>query len=144
MGEGEDFAVAGNGDFIVAQYSSNLAYSSGIRIWSRSSAPGDSVPVASLSLPSVATSKAVSKSIHLLADGRLVFGFGFPQDPTVGGWIQIWRPPIREDHFERVDLPRQLDITDLDDDGEYLYVAGGTGIFRIALDSLPFSGGLNH
>jgi hypothetical protein len=68
-----------------------------------------------------------------------VAGFGLPQEPTIGGWLHVWRPPLREDNFERVDLPRQLDITDLDDDGEYSLVAGGTGVFGIPLDSLPFA-----
>jgi hypothetical protein len=46
---------------------------------------------------------------------------------------------LQEDHFERVELPGNIDISGLAHDGRYLYVNDGTGLLRIPLDSPPFA-----
>ena len=77
-------------------------------------------------------------TIHVLPDGRLVAGIRQPDDPSGGGWLQLWRPPYEERKFTRVELPRRADVYGLADDGKYLYVTGsGWFEMRIPLDSLP-------
>ncbi|MBT8396739.1 MAG: hypothetical protein KJN92_07225, partial [Gemmatimonadetes bacterium] len=141
---GLGFAVALNGDLVVSEGFSEQRSTTGILVWGRSPEEGDDLPMARLSWPETGLARAGTVKIHMLPDGRFVAGAGFPEEPGVGGYLHVWRPPIREDHFERVDLPHHMDITDLDDNGEYLYVAGGSGIVRIPLDSLPFAETAKH
>jgi hypothetical protein len=120
-------AVLPDGRFVVADRA--------IHIWDRSS---DSLPVSTLRPNVIGTPRVAD--LLVLADGRLVAGFTVPNEPTLGGWMQVWRSAIQADGFERVDLPRSIDITDLDTDGEFLYVVGRGGGWTIAIDSL-FPGG---
>jgi hypothetical protein len=120
------FARLTNGDLVVADL--------GIFVWDLSV---DSLPVAAIRIPQV--SNARIGAIHALPDGRLVAGFALPDEPTLGGWLEVWAAPARDGSSERLDLPQAIDITDLADDGLYLYVVGQGGALSIPLDSLPFA-----
>lgn len=78
-------------------------------------------------------------AIHGISDGRLIAGFENTNEPGVGGWLKVWAPPLRDNRWERVDLPMNVDVTDLADDGTLLYVVGRGGSMAIRLDSLPFA-----
>ncbi len=80
-------------------------------------------------------------ALHVIADGRLVAGFANTNEPGVGGWLQVWTPPLRENRWQRVELPMNVDVADLADDGTLLYVVGRGGSMAIRLDSLPFATG---
>ena len=78
-------------------------------------------------------------ALHALPDGRLVAGLSSPPDRLLGGQLMVWDRPARAGRSRRVDLPIDLDVTDLADDGEYLYVVGRGGALEIPIDSLPFA-----
>ncbi|MFC1662078.1 hypothetical protein ACFL3S_11625, partial [Gemmatimonadota bacterium] len=122
--EDHRFAVLGNGDLVVADEA--------IQVWDRSS---DSLPMMTLRQSVVGAPKVAD--LQVLPDGRLVAGFSVPNEPSLGGWLQVWTPPFRPEGFERVDFPRTIDITDIASDGVYLYVVGRGGGVTIAIDSLP-------
>ena len=130
--------VGRSGDLVIGQKGRGPFNSALLSVWDPRYSSDDPAPVSVLTT-SQSTDFVSDLTLHGLADGRLVAGFGVPGDPTVGGWLHVWRPPLRDDEFERVDLPIQLDVTDLDDDGHYLYVGGSVGTLRIPLDSLPFA-----
>ena len=80
-------------------------------------------------------------ALHVTGDGRLVAGFANTNEPGVGGWLQVWTKPLRENRWQRVELPMNVDVADLADDGTFLYVVGRGGSMAIRLDSLPFATG---
>jgi hypothetical protein len=93
------------------------------------------------SLPAIELSahENLTPRLHVLRDGRLIAAYGVRGDPALGGWLQVWKPPIERNQWARVELSRRMDVYDLADDGEYLYVAGsGWAVLKIPLDSLPF------
>jgi hypothetical protein len=105
-----------------------------IRLWDRSA---DTLPVTTLF--EAVVGDATPSALHVLADGRLVAGFANPGEPTLSGRLVVWASPARANRSRRLDLPLSVDITDLADDGRYLYVAGRGGSLAIRLDSLPFA-----
>jgi hypothetical protein len=124
--ENHHFALLPDGDLVVA--------GPAIRVWDRSE---DTLPVVTLYQPTLG--EAQVSALHVLADGRLVAGFANPDEPTLGGRLVVWQPPARASRALPVELPLNLDITDLADDGRYLYVVGRGGALAIPLDSLPFA-----
>jgi serine/threonine protein kinase len=120
------FLAMPNGDFVVSDPS--------LQSWDHEA---DSLPAAILYRP--ALGEAQIGAVHALKDGRLVAGLANPLDPTLGGWLLVWSAPARDNQSRRVTLPINLDITDLADDGYYLYVVGQGGSLKIPLDSLPYA-----
>jgi hypothetical protein len=126
LGGGSHFAVANGGEFVVA--------TDVIRLWDRSADT-----LAASVLDPATTSLLETTSLLILDDGRLVVGYATPQEPTLGGRLVVWGLPLRENRWQEVELPLRIDVTDLSDDGEYLYVVGRGGALTIPLDSLPFA-----
>ncbi len=120
------FAALPDGDLVTAGWA--------VRVWDRSP---DTLPVRTLYGP--APSELQVSALHVLPDGRLVAGLASPPDRILGGRLIVWADPARAGREQPVDLPLDLDVTDLADDGEYLYVAGRGGSLAIALDALPFA-----
>jgi len=127
-GAGRIVTVLPGGDVVVA--------GQWMRVWSR--LPGTDA-VAALHQPVMGGPQI--GAVHVLPDGRLVAGFGNPDRPGVGGWLQVWAAPVGENRSERVNLPMAIDVTGLADDGTYLQVVGRGGSVDIALDALPFATG---
>ena len=127
FGDGRYFAVAAEGEFVLA--------GNGIAIWDRSA---DTLPVALLE--PAASERVELAALQVLQDGRLVAGYATPQEPMLGGRLVVWGTPLRENRWREVELPLRVDITGIDDDGAYLYVVGRGGSLAIPLDSLPFAG----
>jgi len=75
-------------------------------------------------------------ALHLLPDGRLVAGFEHRREPGVGGWLLVWPYPYVADGARRVELPLNVDVTDLADDGTALHIVGRGGSMSIALSQL--------
>jgi len=123
---GNRFATVA-GAFVVAWES--------IRLWDRSA---DTIPVATLF--SRSEEGPTLRGLHALPDGRLVAGFAYPGEPALRGYLLVWQQPLRADNSQRVDLPLNVDVTDMADDGEALHVVGRGGALEIAVDSLPFGG----
>jgi hypothetical protein len=120
---GDRFVVMPNGEVIV------------LGEWTRVWSPGlDSMPAATLHRPALGEPQV--GAAHALADGRLVVGFAVPEEPRVGGWLQVWDTPVSANRSRRIDLPMTIDVTDLADDGRNLYIVGRGGTTAIALDSL--------
>jgi serine/threonine protein kinase len=120
------FLALSNGDLVLGQ---NM-----VEIWDRTS---DSIAIAVLYQRSPGGSRI--GALHALPDGRLILGLSNPEDPLVGGSLLVWAAPARANQSQTVQLPINLDITDLTDDGKLLHVVGRGGSLRIPLDSLPFS-----
>ena len=114
--------------------SDNVVGGRTVQVWDRSR---DTLPVATVYLRGVG--EPAPGVLHALPDGRLVAGLSTPAEPTLGGRLVVWAAPVRANRSQRVDLPLSLDITDLSDDGRYLYVSGRGGTVAVRLDSLPFA-----
>jgi tRNA A-37 threonylcarbamoyl transferase component Bud32 len=124
-GSAQGFAALSDGDLVIADRA--------IQVFDRSP---DSVPVARVYRQELGESRL---TLHVLRDGRLVAGVGNSDDPIVGGHLLVWAPPVRQNRWQEVRLPITVDITDIDDDGRFLYVVGRGGSLQIPLDSLPFA-----
>jgi len=126
LGGGRYFAVTNAGEFVVATVV--------LRLWDRST---DTLAVRLLDPATTALLEPAA--LRVLPDGRLVVGYATPSEPTLGGRLVVWRPPFRDNRWQDVRMPLRIDITDLGDDGEFLYVVGRGGSLTIPLDSLPFA-----
>jgi hypothetical protein len=126
LGGGRHFAVTSGGEFVVA--------TDVIRLWDRSADT-----LAASVLDPATTSLLEPAALLILPDGRLVVGYATPQEPTLGGRLVVWGLPLEDNRWREVELPLRIDVTDLGDDGEYLYVVGRGGALTVPLDSLPFA-----
>ena len=120
------FTVLADGDLVLMRRV--------VEIWDR---VADSIPVAILHQHRLGDARV--GALHALADGRLVLGLANPEEPLAGGRLLVWGSPARANQSQAVPLPINMDITDLADDGRFLYVVGRGGSLRIPIDSLPFT-----
>jgi hypothetical protein len=124
---------AANGDHFAVLPNGQVAMASGwLRLWDRTT----ETPLAVLRQAELGA--GTIDALHALPDGRLVAGFGNRDAPGVGGWIEVWAAPVHEGRSQRVELPLNVDVTSLANDGTRLIVAGRGGTMAIPLRSLPF------
>jgi hypothetical protein len=80
---------------------------------------------------------------HLLSDGRLVIGTRQVHQLDEGGILEIRWPPYSfgSGSWPQVDLPREMDVYSITDDGSRLWVVGdGYSVVGIPIAELPSPG----